>query len=79
MTQFITIRNRQWRICQETRNKIMTAARYIPTLEERALELRAIVKDLRRPKSVKEGALRELRGIERELGLDTDATKGYNG
>lgn len=56
----------------------MTAAKYFPELFKRRAELQAIVKDLRRPKSTKEAALRELRAIEVELDLDKSATKGYN-
>lgn len=48
----------------------MTAALYNKAADERLLELRDIVKDIHRPKSTRETALRELRVLEREQGVE---------
>lgn len=46
---------------------------------EKIRTLRANVKDFSRPKGFREAALRELRPLERELGLDETYGNGYNG
>lgn len=55
----------------------MTAAKYLIAASERSEELQKLVRG-RHSKSVKEAALRELRGLEAELGLDSTYPNGYN-
>lgn len=45
---------------------------------QKVRDLRATVSDIRRPKSIREAALRELRPLERELGLYETCPNGYN-